>query len=64
MSEFLALVVVFTLRPLIRLACGEPPSPSGEGFGAGELGRYSDKPTWAAGAASALRTDALFFQNY
>ena len=32
MSEFLALVVVFTLRPLIRLACGEPPSPEGEGF--------------------------------
>ena len=47
---FLALVVAFTLPPLIRLACGEPPSPSGEGFGAGELGGCRGEPTWAAGA--------------
>ena len=32
----LALAVDFTLPPLIRLACGEPPSPEGEGFGAGK----------------------------
>ena len=36
--------------PLIRLACGEPPSPEGEGFGAVELGGGRGKPTWAAGA--------------
>ncbi len=45
---FLALVVAFTLPPLIRLACGEPPSPEGEGFGAVELGGCSGKLTWAA----------------
>ena len=45
--------------PLIRLACGEPPSPEGEGFGAVELGGGRGNPTWAAGAASALRTGAL-----
>ena len=28
----------FCTAPLIRLACGEPPSPEGEGFGAAELG--------------------------
>ena len=50
MSEFLALVVVFTLRPLIRLACGEPPSPEGEGFGAVQPWMCYGKPTWAAGA--------------
>ena len=45
-----ASVAIFTLRPLIRLACGEPPSPEGEGFGAVELGRCRGKPTVAAGA--------------
>ena len=47
---FLALVVVFALLPLIRLASGEPPSPEGEGFGAVELGGCRGKPTLAAGA--------------
>ena len=45
-----ASVAIFTLRPLIRLACGEPPSPEGEGFGAVELGGCRGKPTLAAGA--------------
>ena len=34
----------------IRLACGEPPSPDGEGFGAAELGGCRGEPTWSAGA--------------
>ena len=50
MSDFLALVVAFTLRPLIRPGFAGPPSPEGEGFGAVELGRCGRKPTWAAGA--------------
>ena len=50
MSNFLALVVAFTLPPLIRQPFGLPPSPEGEGFGAVELGRCRDKPTLAAGA--------------
>ncbi len=37
--------------------------PEGEGFGAVELGRYSDKPTLAAGAASALRRVRPFYSN-
>ena len=64
MRWFFAAGGSFYAAPLIRLACGEPPSPEGEGFGAGELGGYRRKSTLAAGAASALRTDALFFQNY
>ena len=50
MSVFLALVVDFTLPPLIRQPFGLPPSPEGEGFGAVELGRCRGKLTWAAGA--------------
>ena len=38
MSVFSALVVAFTLPPLIRHPFGLPPSPEGEGFGAVELG--------------------------
>ena len=47
---YLALVVTFTLPPLIRQPFGLPPSPEGEGFGAVELGRCRGEPTWAAGA--------------
>ena len=47
---FLALVVAFTLPPLIRPGFAGAPSPSGEGFGAGELGGWSGEPTWSAGA--------------
>ena len=47
---YLALVVTFTLPPLIRQPFGLPPSPEGEGFGAVELGRCRGKLTWAAGA--------------
>ncbi len=61
MSDFLALAVAFTLPPLIRLACGEPPSPEWEGFGAEEFGGCRGKLTWAAGAASALRKTRFFF---
>ena len=50
MSDFLALVVDFTLPPLIRQPFGLPPSPEGEGFGAVELGRCRGILTWAAGA--------------
>ncbi len=50
MSDFLALVVAFTLPPLIRQPFGLPPSPEGEGFGAVVLGRCRGEPTWAAGA--------------
>ena len=64
MSVFLALAVSFTLPPLIRQPFGLPPSPEGEGFGAVELGWWSGKLTWSAGAASALRTGALLSQNY
>ena len=64
MSVFSALVVAFTLPPLIRQPFGLPPSPEGEGFCAGELGWWSGKLTWSAGAASALRTGALLSQNY
>ena len=45
----LALAVDFTLPPLIRLACGETPSPEGEGFGV-EFGRCRGEPTWSARA--------------
>ena len=55
MSDFLALVVAFTLPPLIRQPFGLPPSPEGEGFGAVELGRCRGKLTWAAGACPTLR---------
>ena len=47
---YLALVVTFTLPPLIRQPFGLPPSPEGEGFGAVELGRCRGEPTWSAGA--------------
>ena len=50
MSDFLALVVAFTLRPLIRPGFAGPPSPEGEGFGAVELGGWSGELTWSAGA--------------
>ncbi len=50
MSDFLALVVAFTLRPLIRQPFGLPPSPEGEGLGGVELGGCRGKPTLAAGA--------------
>ena len=48
MSDFLALVVAFTLPPLIRPGFAGPPSPEGEGFGAGELGGCRGKSTLAA----------------
>ena len=47
---YLALVVTFTLPPLIRQPFGLPPSPEGEGFGAVILVRCRGEPTWSAGA--------------
>ena len=52
----LALAVVFAVLPLIRQPFGLPPSPEGEGFGAAQPRMCYGKPTWSAGAASALRT--------
>ena len=49
------LAVTFTLHPSSVTAIAVPPSPEGEGFGAVELGGCRGKPTWSAGAASALR---------
>ena len=65
MSDFLALVVDFTLPPLIRQPFGLAPSPSGEGFGAVELGWWSGKLTWSAGACPRpTKGTSDLFQNY
>ena len=64
MSDFFALVVAFTLPPLIRHPFGLPPSPEGEGFGAVDLGRCRGKPTWAAGACPRPMKGTSLFQNY
>ena len=63
MSDFLALVVDFTLPPLIRQPFGLPPSPEGEGFGAVELGRCRRKLTWAAGACPRPTKGMFLFPN-
>ena len=47
---FLLLVVAFTLPPLIRPGFAGPPSPEGEGFGAGEPGNCLRKRTGSVGA--------------
>ena len=57
----LALAVVFAVLPLIRQPFGLPPSPEGEGFGAAQPRMCYGKPTWSAGAASALRTVYVSF---
>ena len=63
MSDFLALVVDFTLPPLIRQPFGLPPSPEGEGFGAVDLGRCRGKLTWAAGACPRPTKGMFLFPN-
>ena len=64
MSDFLALVVAFTLRPLIRPGFAGPPSPEGEGFGAVDLGRCRGKLPWAAGACPRPTKGTSLSQNY
>ena len=64
MSDFLALVVAFTLRPLIRPDFAGPPSPEGEGLGAMELGGCRGKPTLAAGACPRPTKGTSLSQNY
>ena len=46
---------------LIRLACGEPPSPPGEGFGAVQPWMCYGKLTWAAGACPRPTKGTFFF---
>ena len=63
MSDFLALVVAYTLPPLIRQPFGLPPSPEGEGFCAGNLVGGAVNSRGRRGRAPALRKVRLTFSK-